>query len=46
LLGENRRSERMIYYGRMEDTVPENHLLRLIDTDTVSGLEVSEQDKN
>jgi transposase len=31
LLGENRRSERMFYYVRMEDIVPENHLLRLID---------------
>jgi len=31
LLGENPRSERMFYYVRMEDIVPENHLLRLID---------------
>lgn len=31
MLGENRRSERMFYYVRMEDIVPENHLLRLID---------------
>jgi len=31
LLGEKRRSERMFYYVRMEDIVPENHLLRLID---------------
>jgi transposase len=31
LLGESRRSERIFYYVRMEDIVPENHLLRLID---------------
>jgi transposase len=31
LLGEKRRSERIFYYVRMEDLVPENHLLRLID---------------
>jgi transposase len=31
LLGENRRSERMFYYVRMEDIVPENHFLRLMD---------------
>ena len=31
MLGEKRRSERMFYYVRMEDIVPENHLLRLID---------------
>lgn len=31
MLGENRRSERMFYYVRMEDIIPENHLLRLID---------------
>lgn len=31
MLGENPRSERMFYYVRMEDIVPENHLLRLID---------------
>jgi len=30
LLGENPRSERMFYYVRMEEMVPENHLLRLI----------------
>jgi len=31
LLGENRRSEAMFYYVRMEEMVPENHLLRLVD---------------
>ena len=31
MLGKNPRSERMFYYVRMEDIVPENHLLRLID---------------
>lgn len=31
MLGENPRSERMFYYVRMEDIVPESHLLRLID---------------
>jgi transposase len=31
LLGEKRRSERIFYYVRMEDLVPESHLLRLID---------------
>ena len=30
LLGEKPRSERMFYYVRMEEMVPENHLLRLI----------------
>jgi len=31
LLGEKQRHEPMFYYVRMEDMVPENHLLRLID---------------
>lgn len=31
MLGENRRSEAMFYYVRMEEMVPENHLLRLVD---------------
>jgi len=31
LLGEHSRSESMFYYVRMEELVPENHLLRLID---------------
>jgi len=31
LLGEKQRSEPMFYYVRMEDIVPEGHLLRLVD---------------
>lgn len=31
MLGEKERKEPMFYYVRMEDIVPENHLLRLID---------------
>jgi len=31
LLGENQRREPLFYYIRMEDIVPEDHLLRLID---------------
>lgn len=31
MLGEKQRSEPMFYYIRMEDIIPENHLLRLID---------------
>jgi len=31
MLGEKQRTEPMFYYVRMEDIVPENHLLRLID---------------
>jgi len=31
LLGEKQRSEPMFYYVRMEDLVPEGHLLRLVD---------------
>ncbi len=31
MLGENQRSEPMFYYVRLEDIVPEGHLLRLID---------------
>ncbi len=31
MLGEKQRSEPMFYYVRMEDVVPEGHLLRLID---------------
>lgn len=30
MLGENQRQEPMFYYVRIEDMVPENHLLRLI----------------
>jgi transposase len=31
MMGENSRSESLFYYFRLEDHVPENHLLRLID---------------
>ena len=31
LLGENKRQELMFHYIRIEDMVPENHLLRLVD---------------
>lgn len=31
MLGEKQRSEPMFYYVRMEDIVPEGHLLRLVD---------------
>jgi len=31
LLGENKRQEPMFHYIRIEDMVPENHLLRLVD---------------
>src|ERR1700739_3725129 len=31
VMGQRRRSESLFYYFRLEDRVPENHLLRLID---------------
>ena len=31
MLGENQRKEPMFYYVRMNEIIPENHLLRLID---------------
>ncbi len=31
LMGTHSRSESLFYYFRIEDQVPENHLLRLID---------------
>ena len=31
MMGNHSRSESLFYYFRMEDQVPENHLLRLID---------------
>ena len=31
MLGKKRRREPMFYYVRMEETFPENHLLRLVD---------------
>jgi hypothetical protein len=30
-MGQHDRSEALFYYFRLEDQVPENHLLRLID---------------
>src|SRR5277367_1389599 len=32
MMGQHARSESLFYYFRLEDQVPENHLLRLIDT--------------
>src|SRR5215469_5655224 len=32
MMGHHGRSESLFYYFRLEDQVPENHLLRLIDT--------------
>jgi hypothetical protein len=32
MMGHHTRSESLFYYFRLEDQVPENHLLRLIDT--------------
>ena len=31
MMGQHARSESLFYYFRIEDQVPENHLLRLID---------------
>jgi transposase len=31
MMGNHSRSESLFYYFRLEDQVPENHLLRLID---------------
>jgi transposase len=31
MMGQHHRSESLFYYFRIEDLVPENHLLRLID---------------
>ena len=31
MMGQHDRSETLFYYFRLEDQVPENHLLRLID---------------
>jgi transposase len=31
MMGRHTRSESLFYYFRLEDQVPENHLLRLID---------------
>ena len=32
MMGHHDRSEALFYYFRLEDQVPENHLLRLIET--------------
>jgi hypothetical protein len=32
MMGQHDRSEALFYYFRLEDQVPEHHLLRLIDT--------------
>jgi len=32
MMGQHARSESLFYYFRLEDQVPESHLLRLIDT--------------
>jgi transposase len=31
MMGQHDRSEALFYYFRLEDQVPENHLLRLVD---------------
>ncbi|MGA2730858.1 MAG: transposase [Terracidiphilus sp.] len=31
MMGEHTRSESLFYYFRLEDHIPENHLLRLVD---------------
>jgi hypothetical protein len=31
MMGQNNRSEALFYYFRLEDQVPESHLLRLIE---------------
>jgi transposase len=31
MMGHHARSESLFYYFRLEDQIPENHLLRLID---------------
>jgi hypothetical protein len=31
MMGQHDRSEALFYYFRLEDQIPENHLLRLID---------------
>jgi hypothetical protein len=34
MMGQHDRSEALFYYFRLEDHIPENHLLRLIDKHT------------
>jgi transposase len=36
MMGSHARSEALFYYFRLEDQVPENHLLRLIDKHVVA----------
>ena len=31
MLGENKKEEKLFYYFRLEQLIPENHILRLID---------------
>ena len=38
MMGQHPRSEALFYYFRLEDQVPENHLLRLIRKAHQSGL--------
>ena len=45
MMGHQARSEALFYYFRLEDQVPENHLLRLIDKH-ISFEFVREQLKN
>ncbi len=38
MMGNHSRSESLFYYFRLEDQVPENHLLRLIDRHKLPSL--------
>jgi hypothetical protein len=38
MMGHHSRAESLFYYFRLEDQVPENHLLRLIDRSRVELL--------
>ncbi len=38
MMGQHSRSEALFYYFRLEDQVPENHLLRLIDQSKLDDL--------
>ncbi|HVH87201.1 MAG TPA: hypothetical protein VM912_10785 [Terriglobales bacterium] len=40
MMGHHARSEALFYYFRLEDQVPENHLLRLIDSTSVLILQL------
>ena len=37
MMGQHSRSEALFYYFRLDDQVPETHLLRLIEGDLPSG---------